>query len=150
MAGASFTRDLSVPATPEQAWSVVTDVERLASWVELLEEVEELSPLASYRTVLADRLGPFKLRADLDVTLTDVIEGRQLRVHAEGEDRQVASRITIDALLTIEASGTGCTVGVDGNYDVAGRVATLGASVISKKADHLLDVFFTRTEEALS
>ncbi len=150
MAGASFTRDLRVPATPEQAWAVVTDVERLASWVELLEKVEEIAPLESYETVLADRLGPFKLRADLAVTLTDVIEGRQLRVHAEGEDRQVASRIMIDALLTIQPEESGCTVVVDGSYDVAGRVATLGASVIAKKADHLLDVFFTRTEEALS
>ena len=65
MAGASFKRALSVPATPEAAWAVVTDVSRLASWVEVLETVTELIPLASYKTVIADRLGPFKLRADL-------------------------------------------------------------------------------------
>ena len=150
MAGASFKRALTVPATPEAAWAVVTDVSRLASWVEVLETVTELVPLASYKTVIADRLGPFKLRADLDVELVDVIEGRQLRVKADGEDRHVDSRITVDALLTIEPSATGCTVTVDGKYDIAGRVATLGASVIAKKADYILDVFFTKTEEALS
>jgi carbon monoxide dehydrogenase subunit G len=150
MAGAPFDRDLEVPASPETAWGVLTDVERMASWVAVLEKVEVLAELEHYSAVLADRLGPFKLRADLDILLSDVEINRRVRVRAEGEDRQVASRITIDAVLSIEPRGEGSMVRVQGSYDVAGRVATLGASIIAKKADHLLAEFFDAAKEALS
>lgn len=150
MAGAGFERELEVAAPPESAWTVLTDVGRLASWVAVLESVEVETELAAYRAVLADRLGPFKLRADLDITLSEVDAPRRVRVHAEGEDRQVASRITVDAVLTIAPRDGGSLVGVSGSYDIAGRVATLGASIIAKKADHILAEFFAAAAEALS
>lgn len=145
-----FDRVLPVTASPERCWTVLTDVPRLVEWVSILEKAEEIDRLAHYTAVLADRLGPFKLRADMHITLHDVAEGRHVAVHAEGEDRQVGSRLAVDATLDLEPDdGTGTTVRVAGVYEVTGRVAAMGSGTITKKAQRILDEFFTRAAEEL-
>jgi carbon monoxide dehydrogenase subunit G len=90
-----------------------------------------------------DRLGPFKLRADLVIDVSEVVPGEHIRVRAAGEDRQVASRIGIDAVLALEdAPDGGSRVAVTGSYEVIGKVATMGAGMIRQKAAKVLDEFF--------
>ena len=144
-----FRRNLDVRATPDESWSALTDVTRLVGWVSIVEGAVELSHLEKYTAVLMDRLGPFKLRADLDVTVSDVKPGESLRVHAEGEDRQVGSRLVVDATLAVQPRGTGSTVVVDGVYEVSGKVASMGSGTINKKAEKILEQFFGAAAEAL-
>ena len=145
-----FDRVLPVTASPDRCWAVLTDVPRLVEWVSIVDKAVEIDRLAHYTAVLADRLGPFKLRADLDITLHDVAEGRHLAVHAEGEDRQVGSRLAVDATLDLEAyDGAGTSVRVAGTYEVTGRVAAMGSATITRKAQRIIDEFFTRAAEEL-
>lgn len=137
-----FHRDLPVKATPADSWAAMVDVPRLVSWVSIVEDAVELEPLSKYTAVLMDRLGPFKLRADLDVTVTDVEEGRSLKVKAVGEDRQVGSRLLILASLEVRPDDQGSTIVVDGVYEVTGKVASMGPGTINKKAQKVLDEFF--------
>jgi carbon monoxide dehydrogenase subunit G len=145
----TFNRDIAVSAAPETCWSVLTDVPRLVDWVTILDDANEITHLEKYTAVLMDRMGPFKLRADLDITVSEVEEGRHIRVHAEGEDRQVASRIVVDAVLTLSVVGDSTVIAVDGMYEVSGRVATMGAGMIRQKATKILDEFFSRTAAEL-
>jgi carbon monoxide dehydrogenase subunit G len=147
---ATFTREITVTADPTRCWAVLTDVPRLVDWVTILDDAKELTHLDRYAAVLADRLGPFKLRAELDIAVSEVEEGKRIRVRANGEDRQVASRIGVDAVLELRAQDDGSTViGVDGTYEVIGRVATLGAGMIRTKANKIMDDFFTRATKEL-
>jgi carbon monoxide dehydrogenase subunit G len=146
----TFERELLVTAGPDDSWKVLTDVPRLVSWVTIVDQAKELAYLESYTAVLMDRLGPFKLRADLDIIVSEVEVGRRIRVRANGEDRQVASRIGVDALLTLEPAEDGRTrVRVTGTYEVVGRVATLGSGMIKQKAAKIIDEFFTHTAAEL-
>jgi len=146
----TFTRDQSVAADAGTCWAVLTDVPRLVEWVSIVDEAREISPLEKYTAVLMDRLGPFKLRADLDIVVSEVEVGRRIRVRANGEDRQVSSRIGIDAVLSLAPNeGGGTQLHVDGSYEVIGRVATLGAGMIRQKAAKILDEFFGRAATEL-
>jgi carbon monoxide dehydrogenase subunit G len=118
----------------------VNDVRRVASWVSIVREVRDIDPPRRYATLLEDRLGPFAMRADLDITVER--EGRQMRVTASGEDRQVASRISATIELAVAPDGTGTSLAVTGRYEVIGKVATLGAGAIRKKGDKILQEFF--------
>lgn len=150
MPAMTFERDLLVTAGPDDSWKVLTDVRRLVSWVSIVDQAEELAYLESYKAVLMDRLGPFKLRADLAITVSEVEVGRRIRVRANGEDRQVASRIGVDALLTLDPAEDGRTrVRASGTYEVVGRVATLGSGMIKQKAAKIIDEFFTHTAAEL-
>jgi carbon monoxide dehydrogenase subunit G len=141
-----FSRSVSVSASPDTAWRTVTDIDQVAGWVSVVGSVEEIEHLSRYSAVLADRLGPFKLSADLDVSVTDLEEMRSIAFLADGEDRQVASRIKIEAELSISPMPEGCEIGVVGRYEVTGRVANLGASMIRAKGEKILDEFFAKLE----
>lgn len=143
MPSMTFTRELSVSSDAKTCWEVLTDVPRLVDWVSIVDDAREISPLEKYTAVLMDRLGPFKLRADLDIVVGEVEVGNSIRVRASGEDRQVSSRIGIDAVLTLaDLDSGGARVAVEGSYEVIGRVATLGAGMIRQKAAKILDEFF--------
>lgn len=150
MPTSAFSRDLTVALDPTECWQVLTDVPRLVTWVSIVDDAKELVPLERYTAVLMDRLGPFKLRADIDIDVSEVEAGRRLRVRAGGEDRQVSSRIGVDATMHIEPlEEGGARVAIAGTYEVVGRVATLGAGTIRKKADTILNEFFGHAAEEL-
>jgi len=144
-----FHRDLTVKASAEDSWAAMIDVPRLVSWVSIVEDAVEIEPLSKYTAVLMDRLGPFKLRADLDVTVSDVNEGSSLKVRAAGEDRQVGSRLLVLADLRVAPQEQGSTIVVDGVYEVTGKVASMGSGTINKKAQKILDEFFGAAGDAL-
>lgn len=143
-----FAKTIRLDADPDAVWDAVNDVRRVASWVSIVHEVRDVDPPRRYAALLEDRLGPFAMRADLDLTV-DRIDGRRMRVTASGEDRQVASRISATIELTVEPDGTGTSLGVKGGYEVTGKVATLGAGAIRKKGDKILQEFFDRAANEL-
>ncbi len=141
MAAEEFDERFSVGRGRSECWAVLVDVDRVASWVTAVGAVTEHANLSHYSAVLEDRMGPFKLRADLDIKVTDLSEAESITVRADGEDRQVGSRITVDATLGLVPDGEGTTVTIAGRYEVTGRVATMGASTIRSKANKMLQEF---------
>ncbi|MCU1489482.1 MAG: hypothetical protein JWM85_887 [Acidimicrobiaceae bacterium] len=147
----SFDRSIAVAAAPEAAWKVLLDVSTVASWVPIVEDVQEKTFLEQYIAVLKDQVGPFRLRADLDIRVTELRPLELVRIAASGEDRQVGSRISVDAALQLEAAPDGgSSINVVGTYEVTGRIATLGAGTIRRKADKILEQFFGSAEKALA
>ena len=149
MPRSEFHRDLPVKSPPSDSWTAMIDVPRLVGWVSILEDAVELEPLSKYTAVLMDRLGPFKLRADLDVTVSDVQPGSSLKVRAVGEDRQVGSRLLVLATMAVRPESHGSTIVVDGVYEVTGKVASMGPGTINKKAQKILDEFFVAVSDDL-
>jgi carbon monoxide dehydrogenase subunit G len=151
MSTGTIERTIDVGLDPSVVWTRITDVSEVASWLPIIEEVTERERLALYDAVLHDRVGPFRLRADLTIKVTEAVEPTQISVEAAGEDRQVRSHIGIHATLALgpAPSGGGTRLHLLGNYEVTGRVATLGASTIDSKARKLADEFCARAESRL-
>lgn len=149
MPSASFSRDIALGADPVRVWETITDVPRLVEWVSILHDAEEIERLSSYKAVLQDKLGPFKLKANLNIDVPSVEEGKEISVTAAGEDRQVSSRISVQAKVVIEEADGGSVLKVNGTYEVSGKVATMGSSMIKNKADKILNEFFGRVSKEL-
>lgn len=145
-----FHRTMTVGSPPETVWNRLTDVGTVASWVSVVGEVTELEPLGRYQVVLADRLGPFKLSAPLAVVVSRLEPPTAISFRAEGEDRQVSSRIEVEADIRLAFDDPHSTIEVKGRYQVTGRVATLGASMIKAKGEKILDEFFDNARAVLS
>jgi len=143
-----FAKTIRLDASPDAVWAAVRDVHRVASWLSIVREVRDVDPPRRYAALLEDRLGPFAMRADLDLTV-ETRDPRGLHVSAAGEDRQVASRIAATIDLAIEPEGTGTSLKVRGKYEITGKVATLGAGAIRKKGDKILEEFFDNAATAL-
>lgn len=148
MPAESFRRSLTINLPRRQVWQVLMDLDRVAGWVGLVAEVEEIEPLSRYRAELTDRMGPFRLRADLHIAITELTEGSKVVLSANGEDRQVRSRIKVEVTMSLRDHRQAATIlELDGRYEVTGRVATLGASMIRHKAKEVLDHFCSRAAE---
>jgi len=143
-----FARTIRLDASPDAVWDAVLDVRRVASWLSIVRDVRDVDPPRRYAALLEDRLGPFAMRADLDITV-EIREGRRMHVSAAGEDRQVASRIAATIELEVEPDGAGTSLEVSGRYEVTGKVATLGAGAIRKKGDRILQEFFDNASKEL-
>lgn len=143
-----FHETFQLDAPPAQVWSVVSDIPTVLSWISIVESVEQAAD-DRYTVVLADRLGPFKLRADLNVGVAERDEGRSIRARGDGEDRQIGSRLIIDVAMRLAERDGGTTLDVGGSYEVTGRPASLGAGSIRKKASTVLAEFFTAAERGV-
>ena len=150
-------REFVVEAARAKVWPRLLDVETVASWLPIVHSVTEVSSGpsgidgSSFQAAFEDRVGPFSLRADLRIEVAGVREPEELSIRARGEDRQIRSRIMIDAAAHLSDAGPDRTrVRLSGAYEITGRVATLGAGVIRSKASKLIDTFCTNAAQGLS
>ncbi len=138
-----FAKTIQLSATPTAVWDALGDVRRVASWLSVVRDVKDVDPPRRYSALLEDRLGPFAMRADLDVKVDADADARAMHVGAAGEDRQVGSRISATIDLAIEPRDGGTFLTAAGRFEITGRVATLGSGPIRKKGDKVLDEFFS-------
>ncbi len=149
MPSSEFSRSLEVRSSPEECWDVITDAQQVAGWVSVVSTVVEIEPLELYSAVLEDSFGPFKLHADINVRVTEMVDRKRIRFEGNGQDRTVGTTIGVDARIALEPSEGGTIIRVDGTYQVLGSVATMGGSTIRTKADAIIEEFFAAAEEAL-
>ena len=90
------------------------------------------------------------MRADLDIEVISLVEGEMISFRAAGEDRQVSSKLAVEATMRLTQSDPGTLVSVDGYYQVTGRVASLGSSWITLKANMILEEFFEAARRELT
>jgi carbon monoxide dehydrogenase subunit G len=145
-----FQETVQLTGSAGAVWGTVSDIPSVLSWISIVDSVSEVEPGQRYSAVLQDRLGPFKLRADLDIVVEERDEQRLIRARAAGEDRQIGSRLIIEVTMTLSEADGGTAVDVSGSYEVTGRPASLGAGSIRKKAGKIINEFFASAERALS
>jgi carbon monoxide dehydrogenase subunit G len=144
-----FRETIRLTARPDEVWAIVSDIPTVLSWISIVEAVEEVEPDAQFRVVLADKLGPFKLRADLNVVVDEREPESRIRARGDGEDRQIGSRLIIEVALALEEREGSTELDVSGSYEVTGRPASLGAGAIKKKATNILAEFFASARRSL-
>lgn len=150
MAEFTFDRTVEVVGTAESVWNLITDVNRLVSWISVIHDAQEIRPLEKYSAVVQDKVGMIKLNADLSIHFTEVQVNGRIIARADGRDRQLGSRITIKGEMHLESRPATTTVRVTGSYGITGNAATLGSSAIKRKGDKVLEEFFTNLEADLS
>lgn len=136
-----FERRVELSCSVDTAWAWVSNFQAIANSISVVDSVGEVEPWVTYGAVLADRVGPFRLRADLVVTVEEMVAPKRMTLRASGEDRQVGSRLEVKGSLEVEGSTTGSVVLLRGTYEITGTVATLGASTIRKKTGVMLEEF---------
>ncbi|MBE2319476.1 hypothetical protein DVA67_026150 [Solirubrobacter sp. CPCC 204708] len=145
-----FQETVRFPDGRGAVWAAVSDIPTVLSWISIVGEAEVVAPDARYRVLLQDRMGPFKLKADLDVEVAERAVNERIRARGDGEDRQIGSRLIIDVELVLRDEEGGTAVDVHGSYEVTGRPASLGAASIRKKASKVLGEFFDSARRALA
>src|SRR5579875_2317476 len=144
-----LTNDFRVSATPETAWKVLTDVERIAPMLPgaKLEEVEG----DEYRGLVKVKVGPITAQYKGTATFQeqDQAAGRVV-LKAAGRDTrgQGNANALITAVLTPDGEGTRVSVVTD--LTVTGKVAQFGRGVLADVSGKLIGQFVDALEADLT
>lgn len=121
---------------PERVWLTMMDIPGIAACIPGCEQVEEQERLARYSAVMKQKIGPFRLEVPAEVTVLEHREPRLVRVRATGMDKFTRTTLGVDLNVALTPDETGgCALSVCASLQVAGRLASLGYSMIKKKAD---------------
>ena len=132
-----------VPAAPDTAWALLTDVPRVVPCMpgaELEQTVDE----STWQVLQRVKLGPISLQFRSEVTRTEINETERravLSIHA----KEVRGRGGADATIesSLEPAGGGTRVTVVTELSLRGTVAQYGRPVVGSVAEELTRQFAT-------
>jgi carbon monoxide dehydrogenase subunit G len=137
---------LAVPA--ERVWQALWDVPRMMACVPGCVDAREVEPRRRYQARMSQRVGPIVLSVPLDIRVTEEAPGR-LTLEARGRDGVVAAEVQMSVRLAVEAAESGSRLTVEAEGRVLGKLGALGASVIQRRAEELVDEFTARLRDAV-
>jgi carbon monoxide dehydrogenase subunit G len=143
-----LTNDFRVALPVEQAWAVLTDLERIAPCMPgaQLQEIEG----DEYRGIVKIKVGPITAQYKGQATFVDRDDTNHVAVlRAEGRETrgQGNASATITATLTPDGDGTAVSVVTD--LTVTGKVAQFGRGVLADVSAKLLGQFVDSLEQTV-
>jgi hypothetical protein len=135
-----LTNDFRVAVPPSTAWTVLTDVERIAPCMPgaQLQEVEG----DEYRGVVKVKVGPITAQYKGKAVFQELDEAALRAVlRAEGRDTRGQGNASATITATLEPDGEGTHVTVHTDLTVTGKVAQFGRGVMADVSSKLLGQF---------
>ncbi|MFE1799487.1 SRPBCC family protein [Streptomyces sp. NPDC059517] len=144
-----FTNEFRVNLPPDEAWALLTDVERIAPCM----PGAQLTGVDgdAYNGVVKVKVGPMTVQYKGVVSFEEKDEAaRTALLHARGRDTrgQGNADARVTARLVPDDSGTRVTV--DTRLTITGRVAQFGKGMIEEISGRLLTQFVDNLEEQLA
>lgn len=147
-----FDNAFEVAAAPEQAWAILTDIQRIAPCVpgaELTEVVDD----DTYKGKISVRLGPVALTFQGQATFVARDDAaHSARVKAQGSDARGRGGATSEVSFALApAEGGATTVNIHTDLQLSGSVAQYGRGVgmIADLASQIIDQFAKNLHEQI-
>lgn len=146
-----LVQDFDSPASPDQVWAALIDIERVTPCLPGARVAEALGD-GVYNGSFTAKIGPTKTTMNGELRLTEVDENtRSATLIAEGKDNGGQSKAHATIGFTVSAVGQASRVHVDTQYTIGGRLARFGrGGLIEDVANKILADFSTNLQELLA
>ena len=144
-----FEREIEINSPKEKVWRFLWDVDRFIACVPGCKEAGTVEPGKSYTATMTEKVGPFRVEFPMKI---DVLESRELeyiKAQATGSDSKIGSRMKVELEVNLAGDGARTKLGLGANVDILGKLATLGHSMIKRKADQVMDEFAGNLKQKL-
>ncbi|MFI6277773.1 SRPBCC domain-containing protein [Streptomyces sp. NPDC050988] len=144
-----FTNEFRVNLPPDQAWSLLTDVERIAPCM----PGAQLTGVDgdTYNGVVKVKVGPMTVQYKGVVSFEEKDdEARTAVLHARGRDTRGQGNADARVTARLVPDGEGTRVTVDTHLTITGRIAQFGRGVIEEVSGKLLAQFVDNLERQLA
>ena len=136
-----FSHQVHIARRPQDVWNVLWDIPTLAACVPGCSDAKATEDPRRFTAMVAERVGPFQVRFDLEIRVTEVEEGARIRATAQGKDSRVASQMKVDLDVRLEPQDGGTLLQVVTDVTVFGKLGSLGQPIIKRKGDEILQRF---------
>jgi carbon monoxide dehydrogenase subunit G len=138
-----LTNSFVVPVTPDRAWPLLLDVERIAPCLPGATLTEMIDP-RSFKGRASVKVGPVALTFDGSAKLVDVDDtARTARLEARGSDAKGRGGAQAEARFALVPEGSGTRVTVNTHLVMNGAVAQYGraSGLMQEVANQLVTQF---------
>ena len=122
-------------------WRFLWDVDRFIACVPGCKEAVTVEAGKQYTATMTEKVGPFRVEFPMRI---EVLESRELefiKARATGSDNKVGSRMKVELEVRLSGAGDKTNLSLAASVDILGKLATLGHSMIKRKADQVMDEF---------
>jgi carbon monoxide dehydrogenase subunit G len=142
-----LTDTREIKADPKVVWDAILNPEVLKECIPGCESLAG-SVADGYEAVVKQKVGPVSATFTGLVQLSDIVEGRSLKISGEGKGG-VAGFAKGGATVSFEPMAGGTRLTYEAEANVGGKIAQLGSRIIDSFAKKLADEFFTRFQAAV-
>jgi uncharacterized protein len=141
----------SVGVPPAAAWELLRDVPRLSGCIPKVSDVQAVEADKRYTAVVSDKIGPFALTIPVKIEIDSVEPPRRIAASLTGDDKKGQARVkgTLEATAEPGASEASTELTLSMRMEILGRLASLGAVPIRRRADDIFNEFVQRVQAEL-
>jgi hypothetical protein len=136
-----FAQRIAVEASPAKVWALLWDIKRMAGCIPGCQDASEIEAHRRYAAVVAERVGPFKVKFPLEIEVLEAVEGKRLRASATGKDAAIGSSMRMSLDLSILEEDGQTILDIRTDVGILGKLGALGHSMIKRKADDVMGRF---------
>jgi carbon monoxide dehydrogenase subunit G len=135
--------ELRLDARVDEVWRLLRDTPRLTSLLPGVESVALLNEVEkeAYTARVSEKIGPFKITMNLDVSIIETIEFSLLKAAVKGIDSMRLNRITGSLQVSLSPAFPGTQMNFEASIEILGNLATLGAVPIRRRTTQVFAVF---------
>lgn len=136
-----FEKEIEIDSSKERVWEFLWDVDRFIACVPGCKEANTVEKGKTYTAVMVEKVGPFRVEFPLRIEVLQSQEMSYIKAQASGNDSRVGSRMKVELEVQLKEDGGKTRLGLAANVDILGKLATLGHSIIKRKADEAMETF---------
>jgi len=144
-----FENAVEIAVPREKAWAFLWDVDRFIVCVPGCEEAQTVEEGKQYKAKMVAKVGPFKVTFPINIEVLESEELLHIKARASGSDNKIGSHMKVDLDVSLEGKGEATVLSFVASVDILGKLATLGHSIIKRKAEQDMVKFAQAVKQEL-
>ena len=134
-------KQATIGVAPESAWALLHDFPQLTRCIPQVSDLEEIAPDQRYATTVSDKIGPFRVTVPVHIEIQAIEAPRRIVAAISGHDAKGQARLKGSLDAAVDPAGDATQLVVMMRLDVLGKLASLGAGPMRRRADQIFDEF---------
>lgn len=145
-----ITKSVALQVPVDQVWALLQDPPRVAACLSNVKDFRPAGDPGKWATLLVEKLGPFSVQVSLTIQVTEDAATHRMIAKVAGDDKGGQARVRGDLVAGVTATGDAAsTLDITSNVEVLGRLATLGAVPMKRRADQIFELFVKNIGQVL-
>lgn len=141
--------EFTVDAPRDEVFKVLRDAHSFARFVDGVRDVEQIDP-SRYQAVFETKVAYMKFKFAVTVEITHIQEPSKIAATVEGKPLGLVGRLTAKSLTVLEDAGSTTKVTYSVEATLAGKLGSIGQSVLRAKAKDMEKEFAQRLRVAFA